>query len=183
MRGEDDGVFATVLKCANYECSQGVSILGDYSSRLIDSSYATEVDYTVRDFHPALLLINVPVSAPEPIKDALQRSFALYWRDPQSCAGAIRTAIEGIAEKLGQPAQLGGRFISLGNRLKKLKATHPDLVEAAEAIKGIGNAGAHGGAVDRPKLLTAFELLELELRRLFSDDATRRQELIQQLRT
>jgi hypothetical protein len=120
---------------------------------------------------------------PESISGALHRSFSLYWRDPQSCAVAIRTAIEGIAEHLGQPAIYKGKFVSLERRLSNLDAQHSDTVEAGKAIKDIGNDGAHGDEVDREKLLTAYELLEIELRRLYNNDSLRRQELITRLKS
>jgi hypothetical protein len=56
-------------------------------------------------------------------------------------------------------------------------------VGAAEAIKDVGNVGAHGDAVDQTKLLVALELLEIELRQLFNDDPARRQELVKELKT
>jgi hypothetical protein len=183
MRGDENGVFSTLLKCSNYTCNQGIAVLGDYSSDIIDASYNTETSYTIRDVYPPIALINIPAGATEPIKRALQRSFGLYWRDPQSCATTLRTAIEGIADAVGHPARQNGRFVNLGTRLKRMKATHPELVGAAEAIKDVGNVGAHGDAVDQTKLLVALELLEIELRQLFNDDPARRQELVKELKT
>jgi hypothetical protein len=40
-----------------------------------------------------------------------------------------------------------------------------------------------GDEVDRDKLLTAYELLEIELRQLFNDDSLRREALIKRLRS
>jgi hypothetical protein len=63
-----------------------------------------------------------------------------------------------------------------------LKATHPDLVDAAGAIKDVGNSGAHGDKVEQAKLLSSYELLEIELRSLFNNDATRRRMLIDDIK-
>lgn len=186
-RWDDNGVFSVTLVCSNPACQQGVAVLGDYSSSLVDNDWQRmqiERTYKVRDIHPAILLIDIPASlTPEPIAGALERSFALYWRDPQACAVTIRTAIEEIANHLGQPAKQNGKFISLERRLNKLDAKYAHIVEAAKAIKGIGNDGAHGDAVDRDKLLMAYELLEIELRQIFNDDDLRRQTLITKLRS
>jgi Domain of unknown function (DUF4145) len=182
MRGDEDGVFSALLQCADYVCNQGVAVLGNYSSVIIDVNYNTETTFTVSDIYPSFALIDMPDAVTKPIKDALQRSFGLYWRDPQSCAAALRTAIEGIADSLGQPARQKKQFVPLATRLGRMKATHPDLVDAAEAIKDFGNEGTHGGSVLRSKLVHAFELLEIELRRIFNNDVTRRHELIRQLR-
>jgi hypothetical protein len=84
---------------------------------------------------------------------------------------------------LGQPARQNGKFLSLERRLNNLGAQHSDIVEAAKAIRDIGNDGAHEDEIDREKLLTAYELLEIELRRLFNDDSHRRQELITRLKS
>lgn len=184
---DDYGVFSVTLHCSNSDCHQGLAVLGDYSCYLLDDDYQRMVinsKYKVRDIHPAILLINIPDKlTSEPIAGALHRSFSLYWRDPQSCAVAIRAAIEGITEHLGQSRKLNRKFVSLEKRLNNLDAEHADIVEAAKAIKDIGNDGAHGDEVDREKLLTAYELLEIELRRLFNDDSIRRKALITQLKS
>jgi hypothetical protein len=181
------GVFSALLVCSNSACGQGVAVLGDYSSRPVLVAYIEEPQivytYEVRDIHPAILLIDIPANLTAPIAGALQRSFALYWRDPQACAVTIRTAIEGIAEHLGQPSPQNGKFISLEACLNNLDKKHAHIVEAAKAIKDIGNAGAHGDTVDRDKLLTAYELLEIDLRQIFNDDDLRRQTLITKLRS
>jgi hypothetical protein len=182
-RWDDYGVFSATLKCSNRSCKQGVAVLGDYLSRELDyPQMAYEHQYAVLGVHPALLLIDVPPATPGPIADALLRSFGLFWADAQACAGAIRVAIEGIAEHLGEPPEVAGKFVSLGRRLKKLAAKHPDVVEATNAIKDIGNDGAHGKDIDRDKLLSCYELLEIELRTLFGDDPSRRRTLIDSLR-
>jgi hypothetical protein len=186
-RWDDHGVFSITLHCSNDVCRQGVAVLGDYSCHLVDDDFRRmEIDssFKIRDVHPAIHIIDIPESlTPEPIAGALHRSFSLYWRDPQSCAVAIRTAIEGIATHLGQSARHNGKFVSLEKRLRNLDIQHADTVEAAKAIKDIANYGAHGDEVDRDKLLTAYELLEIELRRLFNNDSSRRQTLIAKLKS
>jgi hypothetical protein len=66
--------------------------------------------------------------------------------------------------------------------LNVLKPQHPELVEAADVLREVGNQGAHGDAVDRDRLLAAYELFEIELRKLFTDDTARRRTLIDKLR-
>jgi Domain of unknown function (DUF4145) len=127
-------------------------------------------------------LIDIPQQLPPPILASLAESFALYWSHPQACAVAIRTAIEGIADHLGQPRQVKGKFVPLAQRLKNLKPQHPDLFKAAAAIKDFVNLGAHGDTVDRENLLTAYELVEIELRVLFEDTNSRRDALIGKLK-
>jgi hypothetical protein len=169
LRGDEAGVFSALMKCSDYVCNQGVAVLGNYSIHIVGGNYNTEITFTVCDIYLSFALIDMPGAVTEQIRDALQRSFGLYWRDPQSCAAALRTAIEGIADKLGQPAKQKGKFVPLAKRLGRIQASHSDLVDAAEAIKDFGNEGAHGGNVLQSKLLYAFELLEIELRRIFND--------------
>jgi len=69
------------------------------------------------------------------------------------------------------------------DNLQRLDPSHAEIMEAAKVIRDFGNGGAHGEDVDRDKLLAAYELLEIELRRLFNYDASRRQVLIENLRT
>jgi Domain of unknown function (DUF4145) len=180
---DDYGVFSATLKCSARTCRQGVAVLGDYSSyELAEPQMAYAHRYSVRAFHPAIKIIDIQPGTPEPISDALVRSFGLFWSDHQACAGALRVAIEGIAEHLGEPRVVAGRFVPLGSRLRRLKTSHPDVVEAARAIKDVGNDGAHGDNVEQAKLLACYELLEIELRALFNTDAARRRSLINDIR-
>ena len=71
---------------------------------------ADEHRYSVRAFHPPLKLIEVPEATPELISEALARSFGLFWSDQQSCAGALRVAIEGLAEHLARIMHDARRF-------------------------------------------------------------------------
>jgi hypothetical protein len=183
-RWDDYGVFSATLRCSSYQCQQGLAVIGDYSTNLVSPhpSYELERKYQIRDIHPAILLIDVPDATPAPIKTALSSSFALYWRDPEACAGKLRMSVEGIVDHLGQPRKVRGRFINLGTRLNNLKSQHPELFEAADALRDVGNDGAHGDPIDRDRLLASYELFEIELRRLFTDDASRRRALITKLR-
>jgi hypothetical protein len=177
------GVFSATLRCSNYQCQQGVAVVGDYSTSLTGvGMWETERSYEILDIHPAILLIDIPEATPKPIKTSLGSSFPLYWRDPQACAGRQRTAVEDVLEHLGQPRKVRGKFVSLAVRLKNLKTLHPELAESADILRNLGNAGAHGGQVDRDQLLDSYELFEIELRKLFTDDATRRRALITKLR-
>jgi hypothetical protein len=189
---EDHGVFCATMVCVNEACLQGVVVIGDYSTHTPEGmcasvsgvyNFPVERNYIITAIHPAFQLINIPQNLPLPILDPLSESFALYWGHPQVCAASIRMAIEGITDHLGQPREVNGKFIPLGQRLKNLKQQHPDLFKAATAIKDFGNVGAHGNAVEREKLLAAYELVEIELRVLFEDTRSRRDALIGKLET
>lgn len=181
FRWDEYGVFTAIMKCSNQGCSQGMAALGDYNAYEFElGQMAYGFKYTLRDLYPTPFIIDIPALTSEPIASALKRSFRLFWIDTQACAGAIRVAIEEITAQLGQPrTKVSG---SLGVRLEKLRPTHPQLVEAAGAIKTIGNDGAHGDEVAQDSLFACYELIEIELRRLFSDDETRRKAAIEVLK-
>lgn len=188
---EDRGVFTAMMMCQNKSCEQGVAILGHYWKETPDGVYITlpgkrlhmrtVTNYAVLAIHPPLRLIMIPEGVPATIVDTLRRSFALYWSDAQSCAAAIRVAIEETADELKERRlDKKGNRVSFGVHLEDLKVSHPQLAEAAKLIKdAVGNPGAHGDQVERSMILDAYELLEMELRNLF--DAHRRRQLIGKL--
>ena len=164
-------------------------VIGDYSTNTPEGMYwsschfPVERKYVINAIHPAFPLIDVPQQLPSPILTPLEESFALYWGHPQACAASIRTTVEGIAEHLGQSKEVNGKYIPLAKRLKNLTSHHPTLAKVASVIKDFGNIGAHGNAVEREKLIAAYELIEIELRALFEETDSRRDILIGQLKT
>jgi hypothetical protein len=188
---EAHGVFCATMVCVNAACRQGVLVTGNYSTHTPDGMYVVggrydfpvERKYVINAIHPAVRLITIPQSTPPPILAPLTESFALYWGHPQVCAASLRMAIEGITDHLGQPREVNGKFIALAQRLLNLTPQHPTLAKVATAIKDFGNIGAHGNTVEREKLLAAYELIEIELRALFEDMDSRRDILIDQLKT
>jgi hypothetical protein len=186
------GAFCATMVCVNEACSQGVVVIGDYSTHTPEGMYYSgrggydfpvERKYVINAIHPAFRLINIPQASPPPILAPLEESFALYWGHPQACAASIRTAIEGITDHLGQPREVNGKFVSLAQRLKNLTPQYPALAKVATAIKNFGNIGAHGNTIEHNKLLAAYELVEIELRLLFEDTDSRRDLLIGKLQT
>lgn len=160
---EHSGSFGTKVACP--DCKAGAFIVGQYTNRPGKEWHAW-----VHDVYPAPRIIEVPEELPYEIPGTLERSFSLYWRDPQSCAAALRTALERVADHLGAPKQRGnGWRLGLSDRLKAIKDDHPSFFLVADAIKNMGNNGAHGDPVTRIKLLDAYELLEEALRRLIAD--------------
>jgi hypothetical protein len=184
---DDHGIFSITLSCSNEQCGQGVAVSGAYSNYIDDPSDSYSLNfsqrYTIKSIYPALRLISITGDPPERLHKALVRSFALYWSDTQACAAAIRTVIEETANHLAaRRLDRRGNPVSLAIHLEDLRTAHPELVEAAALIKDLGNEGAHGEAVERESLLAAYELLEIELARLFNDVAARRQELLGKLK-
>ena len=190
-RHDNYGVFTANLICENAACQLGVAVLGDFSMScdgmgVVPGGFdgAVTRKYVFKAIHPSPNLVAIPSSTPASIAAAVNKSFPLYWQDPQACAGSMRIAIEEIADHLvARPTNTGGMPISLSNHLKAIKISHPQYLDHADAflliMKKLGNAGAHGDPVERDRLLDAYELLEMELGKLFV--GTRRNELIDRL--
>jgi len=126
------GAFCATMVCVNEACSQGVVVIGDYSTHTPEGMYYSgrggydfpvARKYVINAIHPAFRLINIPQASPPPILAPLEESFALYWGHPQACAASIRTAMEGITDHLGQPREVNGKFVSLAQRFQKLNTS------------------------------------------------------------
>ena len=59
------------------------------------------------------------------------------------------------------------RRLSAQERLQIFAKTHPDVVNALEAVKWIGNAGTHETGLTLADVVTGAAFLELALRRLY----------------
>lgn len=192
---ENYGVFVAMMYCQNRGCDLGVAVLGDFSTLTpdgigyvigqgIEGSIVRK--HTITAIHPAPMLIDVPPQTPDFIAKAISKSFTLYWTDLQACAGSVQIAIEAIADHLRpRPNTRQGYPIPLGQHLAAIKTDQPQHANHAEAfqliVEKLGNAGAHGDPVERDRLLDAYELLELELRKLF--EGNRRSELIDRIKS
>lgn len=172
-------VFHGHLYC-NY-CQENVVFSGTCS---IDQVYDVQGDgdpytaskyvrmFSPRYFFPPLRLIQLPNS--EKISDELKRligkAFELYWCDTDACATRIRAAIEILLDGLGvQKNYTNGDKMPLQKRITKISNdVSPEVKEFLEAIKWMGNAGAHGlDCIYREQVLDAFEMLEHCLKEIF----------------
>lgn len=189
---DDQGVFAAIMRCDAIACRQAVAVLGDYQALAHDVGYVIGhgIDgrfgrrFTFRAIHSAPKLVAMASHTPDPIKHAIAKSFPLFWSDLQACAGAMRIAVEEIADHV-RPRRSGsnGSPVSLGIHLEDIKTAQPQHADHVEAfrliVRKLGNPGAHGDAIDRDRVIDAYELLEIEIGKLFEE--TRRTELMDRL--
>jgi dienelactone hydrolase len=102
---DDQGVFSAIMRCDGVGCRQAVAVLGDYEALAHDVGYVIGhgIDgrfgqrFTFRSIHPAPNLIAIAAHTPDPIKNAVAKSFPLFWSDLQACAGARVLAEHGYA--------------------------------------------------------------------------------------
>ncbi len=170
-------VFSMHMKCDN--CNETVVVSGYMSEENYPSGEDMEIQRSITpvSFYPAPHIIEIPSSCPKGIVKILKESFALFWLDVASCANKIRISIEMLLNEQGidqtKTAKKGIEPLSLHARLGIFRKTKPDVARHLEAIKWIGNAGSHLSDIKSDDVLTAYELLEFSLEKLYNDRENR----------
>lgn len=160
------GTFTIHGQCENPMCRQVVHGAGDYhvdywDQADCDESYGPCYSsyYTVKYLHPPILIMPVPQSAPDQVRDGILRASRVIFADPGLSATALRATVERFLTAEGICAtRENGKFRSTQERIDEWAGSGPDRQPVAglfSAVKWIGNAGTHEGAV-----LTTGEVLE-----------------------
>lgn len=128
--------------------------------------------FSPRYFFPPLRLIQLPNNdeISDELKRLISKSFELYWCDADACAARIRATIELLLDGLGiQKNYTNGRKMHLHKRITKISnEVSPEVKEFFEAIKWMGNAGAHElDGIYHEQVLDAFEMLEHCLKEIY----------------
>ncbi len=162
------------LQCNREDCRESCTVAGVYGIDTLNDADGNP--YPVAICWPTLIqpappVIRPPEKCPKSVRDELERAFLLYWSDPRACLNAIRQAVEefvterGIAK--GRWAMRNGKRThsptNLHQRIEHLEDLRPDLKSVCEqllAVKWLGNAGSHPGAIRQEDTLDAFELIE-----------------------
>lgn len=165
--------FSAWADCSNEKCKEHFSIIG---SGGIEQEYTGDDDGStdwVNHFYPSwiqptLHMIDVPTRCPRPVSSALRDAFALYWSQPDACAGRIRVALEALLTHLGVPDEevnAGGKVsaLSLHRRIDLFAKQNAEVGGQLMALKWLGNTGAHGNQVTKADILDGLELLEHSL--------------------
>jgi Domain of unknown function (DUF4145) len=175
-----DGRFSCLMDCAN--CGNTVGSTGTFhfeDNRRLDERRGEMGDfdkrYSVRYFTESPLLVDIPEATPEPVVEELLASFQLFWSDPLGCANRIRSAVEKLltSQKVpqtnGKSAKAGGRkFLTLHARIERYRAKQPSVADKLMAVKWVGNAGSHAGAITTEDALDGYELLDWVLDTLYA---------------
>jgi hypothetical protein len=159
------GTFVIRGQCENRECQLAVHGTGDYfvdySTQQVDfdspgplySSY-----YKLTHLHPPMLLMPIPKSAPEEIREGVLRASRVLFADPGLAATALRATVERFLTAEGVTGGPSGKFQTADVRIKQWSAQDPSRLAVANlllAVKWLGNAGTHEDAD-----LTTTEVLE-----------------------
>lgn len=102
--------FSAWADCSNDHCKEQFVLVGTGG---IEQHYTGDEDGSsewINCFYPAwvsptLQLIDLPANCPKTVRESLGDAFALYWSQPEACAGRIRVALEALLTHLGIPEE------------------------------------------------------------------------------
>ncbi len=177
-----EGRFTARFRCS--QCKEVVGVVGSYdvaevSTQVAEDDWDMVQTWTFRPwlFTQAPVLFEIPHKTPTEVRKRIEESFSLLWCDRPACGNRIRTAVEDILtdrkitrfkRKKGKGKK--GRLIrrSLHERIKEFEAKELDLANQLMAIKWLGNAGSHPGALTDGDLLDAYQILSHAIDELYS---------------
>ena len=169
--------FVAIAVCDNTNCMEAATIKGKGGLQPIGHSFDYEEFYTPEHFEPSPLLIHIPNECDSRVCDELRMAFATAWGDATASSGHIRTAVERLLDQLriSKTAQVKGKRqrFSLHKRIELLAARDSEASELLLAVKWIGNAGVHSGALTQKEVMDALDIMESALHSLFNAHAKR----------
>lgn len=162
-----------MLRCSDPTCTAQLTIAGDW----FVSDETNELDgpkwgenLRVKYISPALHTVAPLPGTPDPVSAAIGTANELIWISPSAAANQLRQAVEILLTHLKvrkmQPANTRRRLTTHA-RIDALRPTYPDVADALEAVKWIGNTGSHESAVTIKYVLEGARYLELALRSLY----------------
>jgi hypothetical protein len=93
-------------------------------------------------------------------RNDLLAAFSLLWVDTAACANRQRVMVEHLLDQLGIPRKVDGKPPGLNSRIEKLSEEHPRYGGILDALKEVGNAGSHEGAVRFDDVVQCFKFIE-----------------------
>lgn len=164
------------LKCNNKKCCETVISVG--SGRVSEyQDYSDEGEpiheyitlFRPSYFQPSLNIFNVPDNTPENIAKMLNKSFALFFCDSDSCCNRIRVCIEFMLDELKVPRVYRNKEnkemrSNLHYRIEHIPEEYEKIKGLLLAIKWLGNVGSHGNeGLTKKVTIDAYEILKLVL--------------------
>jgi len=173
------------LRCNNKRCCESVVAAGSGKTELEqyyldngDSHSEYSIIFNLQYFHPHLKIFDVPKDVPEGIVHMLNKSFALFFCDSDSCGNRIRASIELLLDNINMPRVYKNKQdkeirSNLHYRIEHLPEEHEKIKSLLLAIKWLGNIGSHGNdGLTNKETIDAYEILKLVLDIIYkpSDD-------------
>lgn len=146
-------IFSMHLKCTTVSCGCRVVCVGtgDVSQEYLrDTSGGWDwfENFTVKFFEPPLKIFIPPEETPECVKRTLETSFSTFFTSPSLSLSALRSALEVLLGEMEVASvDENERFLSLARRIDLLPEESRKIIEPANAIRWLGNDGAHGDGV------------------------------------
>lgn len=170
-------IFTMHLACANTSCGcRAVCVgTGDVSQEYLhDGSGDWDwFDYfQVKYFEPALRIFVAPSDAPECVIEALGTSFSTFFSSPGTSLSNLRSALEVLLSEMEVASvDARGKFLPLAKRIELLPENYRKIVEPANAIRWLGNGGAHsdGLKIRKSDVFDGYRIFEHILIELYPE--------------
>lgn len=169
-----EGTFYGLLSCP--ACSELVYVMGNvreenhgYHPYLTDSYIDVYVDvYRPLYFNPTVPIFRVAEKCPKHILELIKDSFMAFWFSSPLCAAKIREAIEILlTENQRVDVNRKRKSVTLRSRIVQFGDIDNETAESMLKTKWLGRAGSDMSRVQKNELLSAFELLEKVVNRLY----------------
>lgn len=161
--------FTMMLKCNLKKCGEQVAVSGRCSVEEVpdgDDSWSYESFLVPLFMFPAPPIIRTPEEIPHEVKEQLEMSFQIFWRDAGACATKIRTSVERLMDHYGVAKYKRERGklkpLALYARIEKFIAATGEVLhqDHLHALRAIGNLGTHSSMLTRADLLETYEVYE-----------------------
>lgn len=161
-------IFSMHLKCTNVSCGCRVVCVGtgDVSQEYLrdgSGDWDWFDNFQVKFFEPPLKIFIPPEDTPEWVKRTLETSFSTFFTSPSLSLSALRSALEVLLGEMEVASvDENGKFLSLANRINLLPEDSRKIIEPANAIRWLGNDGAHGGGfrIRKSDVLDGYRIFE-----------------------
>ena len=175
-----NGTFVVRGQCNNPGCQQAVHGTGHYwvgsSETLEDEESGIPYScmlYAIANLYPPLLIMPIPKTAPDEVREAVLRASRVLFTDPGLAATALRATVERFLTSQGiSPTNPSGKFRNAHERIDEWKGkdpTHPAVANLFYAVKWLGNAGTHEDSdLTTAEVLEGADMLNEAFHRLFT---------------
>jgi hypothetical protein len=160
-----DYTFTAWAECGHPSCKQQFAIAGKggVGPELTEDGYEYEDYFSPMTCLPMPDMFSFPTKCPDEVEEEIKAAFALFWSQPNACAGRIRVALECLMDNLGVPQRRKnnqGKYydLSLHARLDVFAESEPTTGRQLVALKWLGNAGSHNSKVKKKDLFDSFEI-------------------------
>ncbi len=170
-------IFTMHLKCSNSSCGCRVVCVGtgDVSQKYLDDGsggWDWFDNFQIKFFEPSLRIFVPPIDTPDWVKKALEISFSTFFSSPSLSLSALRSALEVLLREMEVASvDVNGKFLSLAKRINLLSESCRKIIEPANAIRWLGNDGAHEGGfqIRKSDVLDGYRIFEHILIELYPE--------------